>query len=61
MHCGPIYSIDVMFEDAQVRHFGVAQDVSPSKIVTSLWSAGHAVANPKPNGGAAAGIWRADR
>ncbi len=25
--CGPIYSIDRMFDDAQVRHLGIAQDV----------------------------------
>src|SRR5712672_1463613 len=25
--CGPIYSIDQMFDDAQVRHLGIAQDV----------------------------------
>ena len=25
--CGPIYSIDQMFDDAQVRHLGMAQDV----------------------------------
>ena len=25
--CGPIYSIDQMFEDAQVEHLGIAQDV----------------------------------
>src|SRR6187455_2705559 len=25
--CGPIYSIDQMFEDAQVKHLGIAQDV----------------------------------
>jgi len=25
--CGPIYSIDQMFEDAQVRHLGIAQEV----------------------------------
>jgi crotonobetainyl-CoA:carnitine CoA-transferase CaiB-like acyl-CoA transferase len=25
--CGPIYSIDQMFEDAQVKHLGMAQDV----------------------------------
>jgi formyl-CoA transferase len=25
--CGPIYAIDQMFEDAQVRHLGIAQDV----------------------------------
>ncbi len=25
--CGPIYSIDQMFEDDQVRHLGIAQDV----------------------------------
>jgi crotonobetainyl-CoA:carnitine CoA-transferase CaiB-like acyl-CoA transferase len=26
--CGPIYSIDQMFADAQVEHLGIAQDVS---------------------------------
>ncbi|MFK4565113.1 crotonobetainyl-CoA:carnitine CoA-transferase CaiB-like acyl-CoA transferase [Bradyrhizobium ottawaense] len=25
--CGPIYAIDQMFEDAQFRHLGIAQDV----------------------------------
>ncbi len=25
--CGPIYSIDQLFEDAQVQHLGIAQDV----------------------------------
>jgi crotonobetainyl-CoA:carnitine CoA-transferase CaiB-like acyl-CoA transferase len=25
--CGPVYSIDQMFEDAQVQHLGIAQDV----------------------------------
>jgi len=25
--CGPIYSIDQMFDDAQVKHLGIAQDV----------------------------------
>ncbi|MGB6395163.1 MAG: CoA transferase, partial [Bradyrhizobium sp.] len=25
--CGPIYAIDQMFEDAQVRHLGIAQHV----------------------------------
>lgn len=25
--CGPIYAIDQMFEHAQVRHLGIAQDV----------------------------------
>jgi crotonobetainyl-CoA:carnitine CoA-transferase CaiB-like acyl-CoA transferase len=25
--CGPIYAIDQMFEDAQVEHLGIAQDV----------------------------------
>jgi crotonobetainyl-CoA:carnitine CoA-transferase CaiB-like acyl-CoA transferase len=29
--CGPIYSIDQMFEDDQVRHLGIAQDVPNSK------------------------------
>ena len=27
MRRGPIYSIDQMFEDAQVQHLGMAQDV----------------------------------
>ncbi|MEW6643744.1 MAG: CoA transferase [Pseudomonadota bacterium] len=25
--CGPIYAVDQMFDDAQVRHLGIAQDV----------------------------------
>ena len=25
--CGPIYSVDQMFDDDQVRHLGIAQDV----------------------------------
>lgn len=25
--CGPIYSVDQMFDDAQVRHLGIAQQV----------------------------------
>src|SRR6267378_5036455 len=29
--CGPIYSIDQMFEDAQVQHLGIAQDVPNSE------------------------------
>ena len=27
MPCGPIYAIDQMFDDAQVKHLGIAQDV----------------------------------
>ena len=27
MPCGPIYSIDQMFEDEQVKHLKIAQDV----------------------------------
>ena len=27
MPCGPIYAIDQMFEDAQVKHLGIARDV----------------------------------
>jgi len=27
VHCGPIYAIDRMFEDAQVGHLGIEQDV----------------------------------
>ena len=27
MPCGPIYSIDQMFGDDQVKHLGIAQDV----------------------------------
>ena len=29
--CGPIYSIDQMFEDDQVKHLGIAQDVPNSE------------------------------
>ncbi|MCX7319496.1 MAG: CoA transferase, partial [Hyphomicrobiales bacterium] len=25
--CGPIYAVDQMFDDAQVKHLGIAQDV----------------------------------
>ena len=35
--CGPIYSIDRMFEDAQVRHLGIAQDVPPLTLHRSRW------------------------
>jgi crotonobetainyl-CoA:carnitine CoA-transferase CaiB-like acyl-CoA transferase len=59
--CGPIYLIDQMFEDEQVKHFGIAQDVPKARIVTSAWSlAGHTVANPEQNGGTAAGVRRTD-
>ena len=27
MPCGPIYTIDQMFDDAQVKHLGIAQHV----------------------------------
>ena len=61
--CGPIYSIDQMFEDDQVRASrhrpGRAQRREPS--YPSGRPAGHAVAHPEQNGGAAAGIRRADR
>ncbi len=33
--CGPIYAIDEMFEDAQVKHLGMAAD-APSESDTSL-------------------------
>jgi formyl-CoA transferase len=39
--CGPIYSIDQVFEDAQVRHLGMAQDVpSPENRPIRLVSPG---------------------
>ena len=41
--CGPIYSIDQMFDDPQVKHVGIAQPV-PMKDGTSLRMVGQAVA-----------------
>jgi len=29
--CGPIYSIDQMFDDAQVKHLGIAQHCRTTK------------------------------
>jgi crotonobetainyl-CoA:carnitine CoA-transferase CaiB-like acyl-CoA transferase len=34
--CGPIYAIDEMFDDAQVQHFGIAQDVRTRRTTTSV-------------------------
>jgi crotonobetainyl-CoA:carnitine CoA-transferase CaiB-like acyl-CoA transferase len=36
--CGPIYGIDQMFEDAQVKHLGIAQDVPNDEDAISAWS-----------------------
>ena len=61
--CGPIYSIDQMFEDAQVQHLGIAQDVpnAENRHIRLVGQPVHAVANAEQDGGAAAGIRRADR
>ncbi len=32
MPCGPIYSIDQVFADPQVKHIGIAQKVKNSKL-----------------------------
>jgi crotonobetainyl-CoA:carnitine CoA-transferase CaiB-like acyl-CoA transferase len=37
--CGPIYSIDQMFEDAQVKHLSIAQDVPNEENRHIVWSA----------------------
>ena len=61
--CGPIYSIDQVFGDAQVQtswhRAGRAKCREPSYPPGR--PARHAVAHPQQNGGAAAGIRRADR
>ena len=61
--CGPIYSVDQVFGDAQVRHLGIAQDV-PNAENRHIRLVGQPVTlsrTPEQNGGAAAGIRRADR
>jgi crotonobetainyl-CoA:carnitine CoA-transferase CaiB-like acyl-CoA transferase len=59
--CGPIYSIDQMFEDDQAsRHRpGCAKRGEPSH--PSGRPAGYAVAHPEQNGSTAAGVRRTDR
>ena len=37
--CGPIYSIDQVFADPQVKHLGIAQSVKKKDKSTSKWSA----------------------
>ena len=61
--CGPIYSIDQMFDDAQVKHLGIAQHVpnDENRHIQPRRPAGDAVAHAKQNGRAPAGIRRADR
>ena len=41
MPCGPIYSIDQVFADPQVKHLGIAQTVSrqPNGAKKPRWSA----------------------
>ena len=61
--CGPIYSIDQMFEDAQVKHLGIAQDV-PNEDNRHIRLVGQPVTlsrTPSRMVGAPAGIRRADR
>jgi crotonobetainyl-CoA:carnitine CoA-transferase CaiB-like acyl-CoA transferase len=60
--CGPIYSIHQMFDDAQVTHLGIAQDVRRRQPPYPPGrSARHAVAHAKQDGRPAPGIRRADR
>ena len=37
--CGPIYSIDQVFADPQVRHLGIAQKVAGKPNARCIWSA----------------------
>ncbi len=61
--CGPIYSIDQMFDDAQVKHLGIAQHV-PNDENRQIQLVGQPVTlsrTPSSDGRASAGIRRADR
>ena len=55
--CGPIYSIDQVFADPQVKHLGIAQSVKKKDKSTLDRGrpAGVAVAHQEPDRGAAAG------
>ena len=57
---GPIYSIDQMFEDGQVKHLGIAQDVSNDED-RHIQLVGQPVtlSRAEQDGGPAAGIRRA--
>ena len=61
--CGPIYSIDQMFADPQVKHLGIAQtrDQEGQEQDAAGRPAGDAVAHAVAAGGAAAGARRAYR
>jgi len=59
--CGPIYSIDQMFEDAQVSISHRQTFQRRATAHTPGRPAGHAVAHAERDGGAAAGVRRADR
>ncbi len=55
---GPIYAIDQMFEDAQVKHLASRRTSRMRRTVTLPNR--HAVAHAEQDSGAAAGIRRAD-
>ena len=61
--CGPIYSIDQVFADPQVKHLGIAQSVKKKDKSTLERGrpAGDAVAHPEQDRGAAAGARPAHR
>jgi crotonobetainyl-CoA:carnitine CoA-transferase CaiB-like acyl-CoA transferase len=57
--CGPIYSIDQVFDDAQVQHLGIAQDVPNAR---TAWSASRSRCRARqPGCGATAAVRRAGR
>ena len=61
--CGPIYSIDQVFADPQVKHLGIAQTVT-KKDKSKMALVGQPVALSRTRvtfGGAPAGAWRAYR
>lgn len=59
--CGPIYSIDAMFDDPQVKHLGMPRKSRKGTAPSSWSAADFAFANAEQNGGAAAGAGRAHR
>ena len=61
--CGPIYNIDQVFADPQVKHLGIAQSVKKKdkSTLNARRPAVQAVAHQEQDRGAAAGARRAHR
>ena len=60
--CGPIYNIDQVFADPQVKHLGIAQSVKKKdKSTLNVVGQPFAVAHPEQDRGAAAGARPAHR